>query len=181
MIELLENHQTCKLATESDLIEGGGSEDEFKGVSLAELKKNLVVEDEYDMSGSRFDDLMAKLIQILDDISDLGVRVLHGPDEIETQLSLSQPRVQWSCWIMQKVNLLYIYGSMLAWWALLIGGICISGYGTYRLYVWHQERILREKQDVFELVEQVSTIELFSSRRLSLISAKLVAVVFLKW
>jgi len=154
MIELLENNQICKLATESDVIEGEGDAD-FTGVTLAELKKNLVVEDEFEMSGSKLDDLLAKLIQILEDISELGVKVLHGPDENETQVGLVQPRVQWSCWIMQKVNLLYIYGTMLTWWAVLIGVIGVSGYGSYRLYGWYQEKILREKQDVFELVEQV--------------------------
>jgi hypothetical protein len=45
---------------------------------------------------------------------------------------------------------------MLTWWALLFGGLGISGYAVYRIYVWNRERVLREKQDVFELVEQVS-------------------------
>jgi membrane protein Man1 len=44
---------------------------------------------------------------------------------------------------------------MLTWWGILCGGLFIFGYLTYKLYVWQQERVLREKQDVFELVEQV--------------------------
>jgi hypothetical protein len=33
--------------------------------------------------------------------------------------------------------------------------LCLVGYTIYRAYVCYHERILREKQDVFELVEQV--------------------------
>ena len=101
------------------------------------------------------DDLLKRLVKILEDNSEFGVRVLTGSDDDSTELSMLQPRVQWTCWIMQKLHLTFHYGTMLTWWAILTGGLLILSYLGYRVYVWQQERVLREKQDVFELVEQV--------------------------
>ena len=99
--------------------------------------------------------MLKRLVKILEDNSEFGVRVVAGSDDDLTQLSMLQPRVQWTCWIMQKLHLAFLYGTMLTWWAILIGGLFILSYLGYKFYVWQQERVVREKQDVFELVEQV--------------------------
>jgi membrane protein Man1 len=91
----------------------------------------------------------------MEDNSEFGVRVLTGNDVESTELSLLQPRVQWTCWIIQKIHLAFHFGTMLTWWAILSGGLLIFSYLVYKVYKWQQERVLTEKQDVFELVEQV--------------------------
>ena len=157
MVELLENNQACPPSSEGD---ANVAEIVSGGLTISELKKSLVSEnlDEGEpeqLSSFVMDELLNRLIRILDEMSDFGIRVLHGADENLTELALVQPRVQWSCWIVQKFNLIYSYGTLLTWWALIVAGIGFAAYALYRGYVWNQERIVREKQDVFELVEQV--------------------------
>lgn len=159
MVELLENNQACPMASEGD---GDVTEIGAGSLTVSELKKSLASENldegEYDhLSTFILDELLSRLITILDQMSDFGIRVQHGADENQTELALVQPRVQWSCWILQKFNLMYTYGTLLTWWALIAAGIGFAVYALYRVYVWYQERIVREKQDVFELVEQVSS------------------------
>ena len=165
LVNLIESYQTCDLAPDG-IERETTTEDANRGsVTVGQLKSNLaemsVDSNEYEQeqrrgaAGKNQDDLLSKLVKILDENSELGIRVLQGPEENGTELALIQPRVQWSCWFWQKIQLAFYYGAMMTWWALLVGGILVLGYVFYRLYVWNQERILREKQDVFELVEQV--------------------------
>ena len=158
LVNLIESYQTC------DVTEGETAVDDVRNsATLGQLKSNLAdenLDDEYeperDVAAVKVqDDLLKKLVRILDENSELGIRVLQGADENGTELAMTQPRVQWSCWLWQKIQLAFLYGTVMTWWALLGGGFTILGYACYRLYVWNQERIVREKQDVFELVEQV--------------------------
>ena len=66
--------------------------------------------------------------------------------------------VSWSCWLVVRagqawsaLNLALFYGAYLA------VGLALA-YGLRRLHVWRHERQVREHQDVFELVEQVSVL-----------------------
>jgi hypothetical protein len=157
LVSLIENLQTCN---NSD-----GVTDNPVTANLAMVRSSLVGEmpstdDSYyttEQEGLSSSELLKTLIKILEENADFGVQVARGvgDDDNATELSMIQPRVQWSCWLWQKLNLAFHYGTMLTWWGILCGGLFIFGYLTYRLYIWQQERVLREKQDVFELVEQV--------------------------
>ena len=157
LVSLIENLQTCN---NSD-----GDTDNPVSANLGLIKSSLIAEmhnteDSYydiEQEGLSPNELLKSLIKILEENPDFGVQVVRGvgDDENATELSMVQPRVQWSCWLWQKLNLAFHYGTMLTWWGILFGGLFILGYLTYKLYVWQQERVLREKQDVFELVEQV--------------------------
>ena len=157
LVSLIENLQTCNNID--------GVTDNPVTANLGLIKSSLIgemhsTEDSYhdtQQEGLSSSDLLKRLIKILEENADFGVLVVRGvgDDENATELSMVQPRVQWSCWFWQKLNLAFHYGTMLTWWGILFGGLFIFGYLTYKLYVWQQDRVLREKQDVFELVEQV--------------------------
>ena len=72
-----------------------------------------------------------------------------------TYLSVVQPPINWECWI--SLWLVYLYSLL---FTLLVYLACLAVvlvivYGAYRFYCWRQEKLIREQQDVFELVEQV--------------------------
>ena len=94
-------------------------------------------------------------VQVQEMDSDNEDSALGGYNFEQTDLTVTTPPVNWSCWLSRRFGqLLYMLSLCMVYllYAALASGLSYAGY---RLHVWRQEKRLREHQDVFELVEQV--------------------------
>ena len=73
----------------------------------------------------------------------------------KTYLQVASPPISWECWLRigatSMYSLIFYCAIKLTYLAIIV----LFGYGIYRIYSWRQEKLIREQQDVFELVEQV--------------------------
>ena len=78
-----------------------------------------------------------------------------GLDFDKTYLSLTNPPINWDCWLRIRASSTYKIVISLFIKLLYLSVVVALAYGVYRLYCWRQEKKIREEQDIFELVEQV--------------------------
>lgn len=76
-------------------------------------------------------------------------------EQYDVVLSCPHPPLDWICWTTLQLEMMIGWSKLFALCFAALATIFGIGYSLYRLYRWRSETLLREQQDVFELVEQV--------------------------
>lgn len=145
------NELILVLDSHSAEVKCNASQRPYEGLTLTELTSSLQNEAVENIS---LRSVLLHLISVIEETPHFGIEVVRDVDQ-QTTLMQHNPHVDWICWLSLRLKLAATVAIYLGI-ALGIGGL-VSGaaYGSYRLYKWRAEVILREQQDVFELVEQV--------------------------
>lgn len=125
---------------------------EGKGVSVAKILHAL--EDSPEWRSEPLREILSHLVQVvLNTKPQLDIGFDNSGEEMV--LFHDNPQLDWTCWFNIKsrmaANLVYI--SMMVVASVAIVGLLL--FGSFKLYKWRSDMVLREKQDIFELVEQV--------------------------
>lgn len=123
-----------------------------QGMSVANILQ--VLEESPEWRNEPLREILSHLVQVVINTKpQLDIVVINSGDEMV--LHHDNPQLDWVCWFNIKsriaANLIYIS-------LMIIGSLGIVGlllFAGYKFYKWRSDMILREKQDVFELVEQV--------------------------
>ena len=84
-----------------------------------------------------------------------GIDMQRLEQNDEVILSCPQPPLDWFCWMTLQLGLLVGWSKLFVLCFVTLAVVVGIAYLCYRLYRWRSETLLREQQDVFELVEQV--------------------------
>ena len=116
-----------------------------KILTLEEIKFKLSDEDEHNLLG--------KLYDLLVENPHWGINVTE-----DGKLSVNNPTLNWHCWSLFKLAQIleysFIFGAYCLYAIIISGSLILCN----KLRIWRRDKNLRERQDVFELVEQVLSV-----------------------
>ena len=99
------------------------------------------------------DDILSHLLLTIEATPQFGIKVIREDGNVF--LLHDNPQVDWKCWIMIRLRNFAIFARYLIVALVTLAIISLVSYLAYRVYKWRSEKLLRERQDIFELVEQV--------------------------
>ena len=123
----------------------------YSGMELSELEALLRENGNHDMNYIK--EFLSNMVNIIEENPQYGILVARDSNQIKLQYLY--PQVGWLCWLSVTFLSLMSYAKIAVICFIVV--FCVAGivYTVYKLYKWRCEAILREQQDVFELVEQV--------------------------
>ena len=136
--------------------------DTYVGMTLSELEETYrevdVVEQE-----NVIKDSLNYMMNVLKNNPQYGIHVVaaasedNADDETKNTIRLQYlyPQVGYICWFHITFYAFLAYAKIAMIGSTVLLGLTGIFYLIYKLYKWRCEAILREQQDVFELVEQV--------------------------
>jgi len=127
----------------------GASADELRGALQEQFDKGDFED--------RFQDLL-RLLLVHDDwglaVKDSGGQTPLTAGDV-SYFRLVKVNMPWSCWLAMRLEATLELARTTSSYALVALCLIATGYVVYRIIRWRQERALRLRQEVFELVEQV--------------------------
>ena len=124
---------------------------DYEGVSVTQIIQSL--EDAQEWQQESHGDIMSHLIHVMETTPQFGIALKRKNDQV--LLLHENPQVDWSCYIYLKFKVFTSVATYVLIALASMGFVSLIGYFIFRLYKWRSEVLLREQQDVFELVEQV--------------------------
>ena len=141
--------------------------DTYVGMTLSELEETHLANAGGGGDGEQvveqenvIKDSLNYMVNVLKNNPQYGILVeaaASDDDDEKTTIRLQYlyPQVGWFCWFHITFYALMAYAKIAMIGSTVLLGLTGVFYLIYKLYKWRCEAILREQQDVFELVEQV--------------------------
>ena len=141
----LENHSMHQVCYTNDT---------YVGLELSSLE-SMVLDNDSSFDGYPTKEFITYMAKILEQHPYYGIGVHQETETSPIILRFPYPQVGWMCWFSITFYTLMSYAKIAFIGFSIIAVVACLSYFIYRLYKWRCEVVLREQQDVFELVEQV--------------------------
>ena len=113
------------------------------------------------LNNADFNEQFALLLRILAANTQWGIQLLDENglqvDDVNkvSALRLLNPELDWGCWVARGLYCVKDWSIVLGVYVVYVCVLVGVGFGAQKLWIWRKERKLQERQEVFELVEQV--------------------------
>ena len=159
LVTILEEHSVrIKCSTNETLLTE-------PGLSLSRVIQELQ-ETHFEWVDESINDVLSHLVLIIEATPQFGIKVSR--EDANVFLLHENPLLDWNCWLMIKLKHFAMFAKYFVLTTVTLLVISLVSYLAYRLYKWRSELLLRERQDTFELVEQVLSLLMKHHHHLSL-------------